>query len=156
MDARILGWLSWKNGVSGFEYWAANSWGDNLKRLGDKPYITTVEVESWKANTFGTYNGDGYLVYPGPNGSVLSSIRLECLRDGIEDYEMLALLRERVNAAKAKGADVSAAEKLLAIGDAICRADLTQSPPAWVYPSDPQRLLDARGQIAQAISRLAH
>ena len=83
-------------------------------------------------------------MYPGPNGTVLASIRLENLRDGIEDYEMLALLRERVARAKAQGRDVSAAEKALAIDPAVCRPDLT-------YTSDPQVLLKARREIARGI-----
>ncbi|MCX5671289.1 MAG: DUF6067 family protein [Planctomycetota bacterium] len=144
MDARLIGWLSFAAGVSGFEYWAANSWGDNLKRLGDRPYLAEPEEPRWKTNTFGGYNGDGYLVYPGPNGSVLASMRLENLRDGIEDYEMLALLRERAARAKAQGRNVSAAEKLLAVDPAVCRPDLT-------YTSDPQVILKARREIARCI-----
>jgi len=144
IDARIIGWLSFAAGVSGFEYWAANSWGDNLKRLGDRPYLAEPEEPRWKTNTFGGYNGDGYLVYPGPGGSVLASIRLENLRDGIEDYEMLALLRERAARAKAQGRGVAGAEKLLAIDPAVCRPDLT-------YTSDPQAILKARREIARGI-----
>lgn len=33
-------------------------------------------------------NGDGSWMFPGPEGAPLSSIRLENLRDGMEDYEM--------------------------------------------------------------------
>jgi hypothetical protein len=60
---------------------------------------------------------------------------------------MLALLRERVQAAKAKGRDVAEAEKLLAVDDAVCCADLT-------YTSDPKQLLEARRQVARWIVRL--
>jgi hypothetical protein len=145
-DARIIGWLSWKMRVSGFEYWSANSWGQNLRKPDEKPFLAQIET-NWKANTFGEYNGDGYLVYPGPDGSVLSSIRLENLRHGIEDYEMLALLRDCVTRAKANGTDVEAAEKLLAIDDTICRSDLT-------YTSNPQTLLTARRRVAECLQRL--
>ncbi len=148
MDARIIGWLSWKLGVSGFEYWSANSWGKNLKQLGEQPFLTKIET-GWQANTFGNYNGDGYLVYPGPQGTVWSSIRLENLRDGIEDYEMLARLRDAATQAKAKGEDVAAAERLLAINDDVCREDLA-------YTAEPQTLLTARRQIAECLQRLQH
>ena len=37
-------------------------------------------------------NGDGSWMFPGPDGLPLSSIRLENLRDGIEDLEMLKKL----------------------------------------------------------------
>jgi len=53
------------------------------------------------------------LVYPG-NG-VVSSKRWEAVRDGIEDYGLLAVLRDAVNAkgAAANPADVEAAKRLL-------------------------------------------
>jgi hypothetical protein len=146
LDARVIGWLSHKAGVSGFEYWAANSWGDNLKRPGDRPFVADIEETRWKTNTFGGYNGDGYLVYPGPGGGFLSSVRLENLRDGIEDYELLAILKDRVARAKAAGRDVSEAQRLLAVED-VCRADLT-------YSADPSRLLDVRRRAAAWIERL--
>ncbi len=147
MDARIIGWLSWKMGVGGFEYWSASSWGRNLKQLGPHPFLTRVET-GWQANTFGDYNGDGYLVYPGANGAVLSSIRLENLRDGIEDYEMLALLADSVTRAKADGQGVEAAEKFPGIEEAVCREDLT-------YTREPQTLLAARRRVAECLEQLA-
>ncbi|HET6384535.1 MAG TPA: glycoside hydrolase domain-containing protein [Armatimonadota bacterium] len=146
IDARIIGWLSWKDGLTGFEYWSATSWGDNLKQLGRKPYISRIE-SPWKAATFGQYNGDGYLLYPGPNGTVLSSIRLENLRDGFQDYEMLSLLKDGVDDAQRHGADVSIPEKLLAIDDTVCTKDLK-------YTAQPAVLLAARRQIATWIVRL--
>lgn len=51
-------------------------------------------VDVYKKNwTTGNYMG--CLVYPGPHG-ITTSIRLETLRDAVEDYDYLALLRERV------------------------------------------------------------
>ena len=37
-------------------------------------------------------NGDGLLIFPGKHGTALPSIRLENLRDGMEDYSLLARL----------------------------------------------------------------
>eukprot|EP01050_Picozoa_sp_SAG11_P025455 SAG11_NODE_5747_length_1472_cov_5.530226_1_plen_119_part_10 len=37
-------------------------------------------------------NGDGMLIFPGKHGTALPSIRLENLRDGMEDYGLLAHL----------------------------------------------------------------
>jgi hypothetical protein len=109
---------------------------------------------NWRANTFGTYNGDGYLLYPGPNGALWSSMRLENLRDGIEDYEMLALLRDRASRAKARGENVAGVEKLLAIDDALCRAVPAQGVAWPAYTQESQALLAARRAIAQALLRL--
>ena len=92
MDARIIGWLSWKVGVQGWEYWDVDFWDNCLKPMKGKKFVDVVESK-WTANSFGKYNGDGYLFYPGPDNRLLSSIRFEALRDGFEDYEYLAVLR---------------------------------------------------------------
>ncbi|MBN1672555.1 MAG: DUF4091 domain-containing protein [Kiritimatiellae bacterium] len=139
IDARIIGWLSWKLNVSGFEYWSVTSWKGN-----DRP-LTEIENAHWKANVFGEYNGDGYLYYPGPNNTLLSSIRLEALRDGFEDYEYLALLRARLKGQAGEAAE--RARRLLEIDDRICSRDLR-------YTRDPQDLLAARARIAEAIEQL--
>ncbi len=78
---------------------------------------------------------------------MLSPIHLENLRDGIEDYEMLGLLQERVGLAKAQGKNMAAVERLLAIDEKVCRADLT-------YTSNPAVLAAARRQIAQCLVQL--
>lgn len=39
-------------------------------------------------------NGMGNYVYPGKDGRILPSLRLENLRDGVEDYEYLVLLKK--------------------------------------------------------------
>ena len=57
----------------------------------------------WDPNTFGRYNGDGYLLYPGPKGVPYPSIRLKALRDGFEDYEYMWLLRGLVQKAQSAG-----------------------------------------------------
>eukprot|EP01046_Picozoa_sp_COSAG06_P011333 COSAG06_NODE_644_length_13470_cov_22.234313_3_plen_813_part_00 len=40
----------------------------------------------------GSSNGDGSWMFPGPDGAPLSSVRLENIRDGIEDYELFRQL----------------------------------------------------------------
>jgi len=86
IDARILGWMCWFTGASGFEYWSPNNWRDNKSTPGLRG--------GWTAHTFLDYNGDGCLVYPGPDGRPLASQRLANLRDGFEDYEYFHLLKE--------------------------------------------------------------
>ena len=113
--------------------------------MGDKKVVDEVDSK-WNANSFGRYNGDGYLAYPGPNRTLLSSIRFEALRDGFEDHEYLAILKRRLKGKQGKDAEV--ARKLLEISDAICKRDLT-------YTDDPKKLLEARRRIAEAIEKLA-
>jgi len=71
-------WLSWHSAMKGYDgylRWAYNSWVE--KPMQDSRFRT------WAA-------GDTYFVYPG----VRSSIRFERLREGVQDYEKIRLLRE--------------------------------------------------------------
>ncbi|MCK4463105.1 MAG: DUF4091 domain-containing protein, partial [Candidatus Omnitrophica bacterium] len=105
MDYRIIPWLSWKYDIKGFLYWCVNWW----------PYVDPFESAS---NTKWNQNGNGLLYYPGENGPI-ASLRLEIFRDGMEDYEYLHLLNQKINSAKQEGLDVlnnkilAQAEKLL-------------------------------------------
>lgn len=86
VDQRIVFWMNWKYGIPGFLYYAVNLWEVNRKSKDRWPEV------AWDTFTFQEYNGDGHLVYPGPDGKPISSIRLECIRDGIEDYDYFAIL----------------------------------------------------------------
>lgn len=75
-EAEWLGFFAAANQLDGFLRWAYNAWNRN-------PFESTDFVK-WPS-------GDGFLVYPGNR----SSIRFERLRDGIENYEKIQLLRAR-------------------------------------------------------------
>ena len=94
LDPRIIGWLMHKYKIKGFEYWNYfHSWKENMpfEWLPQESVTTT----HWKKGKY--VEGDGLLVYPGPEGLPLSSIRLENLRDGFEDYRLLAAVENRIN-----------------------------------------------------------
>ena len=122
LDARILPLFCWKYHVRGFEYWSPVAWGRNWQK---KPPQQWPNVP-WDPNTFGRYNGDGQLLYPGADGIPYPSIRLKALRDGFEDYEYLWLLHELVTKAESAGSGVSPAvgkaKELLAMSDLISDA----------------------------------
>ena len=106
-------------------------------------------------------NGDGRFIYPPeaaaeaqPAQPVLDgpvdSIRWEMLRDGIEDYEYLAMLRRLL---AAKGAKLTAAQRepydaLLAVPEAI-----TSSMTA--FTKSPAPIEAQREAVARAIERLS-
>ena len=71
----LMGWYASSTGYNGFLRWAYQSWGKDPEH--DSRFIT------WPA-------GDTYLVYPGAK----SSIRFERLREGIQDYEKIRILRD--------------------------------------------------------------
>ena len=79
-------------GFDGFLRWAYNSWPENP--------LTDSRYNKWPA-------GDTYFIYPGP----LSSVRLERLREGIQDYEKIRILRKEFAENKLPNA-ATAMEKL--------------------------------------------
>ncbi len=112
IDGRLLAVYCWKYNAAGFEYWSPNSWGTNWRA---KPPNQWPDAP-WNPNTFGRYNGDGYLLYPGPDGKPYPSIRLKAFRDGVEDYELLRLLAGLTDRARKAG---NAPANLLAAAKAV-------------------------------------
>jgi hypothetical protein len=144
LDLRATPWICWKHGAAGFEYWSPNAWGANAQKKAD-----IWPKSPWVANTFGKYNGDGYLTYPGPNGTCLSSIRFEALRDGLEDYEYLWTLDWLLKQATADGktrAAVEEAKKLLSLGEIV--------KDSGAYSFEPERYAAHRRKLAAAIVSL--
>ena len=99
MDPVMVPWITWRYGMDGILYWAINYWPQT-----PNPWLDPVTFLSGFLCSGGwVLNGEGSLVYPGNytrrftgqknvDGPV-SSIRLELLREGIEDYEYLWLLK---------------------------------------------------------------
>jgi hypothetical protein len=87
LKVRLLHWLNFRYGYAGFLHWGWNFWTP-------EPVKDTQPVID--ANTQLLPPGDAFIVYPDRAGkSVYSSIRLETMREGIEDYELLMSLREK-------------------------------------------------------------
>ncbi len=99
MDPVMVPWITWKYGMNGILYWALNYWPQTRD-----PWLDPVTYLSGFLCSDGfVLNGEGSLLYPGDRvprytgqkavyGPV-SSIRFELLREGIEDYEYLWLLK---------------------------------------------------------------
>jgi hypothetical protein len=91
---RLLHWLNWRYGVTGYLHWGLTYWGKE---------------------PFGTPSpnlppGDTHVLYPGKDGP-LSSIRWETQRESIEDYEYLWLLTERMKEVQKRLGPAAAALK---------------------------------------------
>ncbi len=91
----MLFWQAWDNNVTGFLYWTVN-WWINIRNI--KPMYPEGPIQFSKTGKILHNNGDGLLVWPGPDMTPYPSLRLEIIRDGIDDYEYLALLRRRIDA----------------------------------------------------------
>lgn len=74
-ESEWLGLFAYAQGFDGFLRWAYNSWVEDP--------LKSTDFTSWPS-------GDCFLVYPGNR----SSVRFERMRDGMEDFEKLRLLRE--------------------------------------------------------------
>jgi hypothetical protein len=96
IEGRLLGWMTYGWEADGLLYWHVNLWHPNGIIRGADPYL------EWNPVYIAGMTGDGCLMYPTPSGPV-SSIRLENIRDGIEDYDYLALLAEKRGRAAAAG-----------------------------------------------------
>jgi hypothetical protein len=88
IKTRILHWINYRYGITGYLHWAFKSWRNDILN----------EIPDWGSPTQAA--GDCWIAYPAYN-KVYSSIRLEAMRDGINDYELLKLL-ETKDAALAK------------------------------------------------------
>jgi len=87
LKVRLLHWLNYRYGFTGFLHWGWNYWTP-------EPVKDTQPVID--ANTQLLPSGDAFIVYPDRAGkSVYSSIRLEAMREGLEDYELLLLLKQK-------------------------------------------------------------
>lgn len=79
LGARVLNWMMYDYDIDGNLYWCVNFWTVD-GRLED-PYDSV---------NYKTMNGDGYLFYPGVDYGLdvpVSTLRMETIRDGLEDYE---------------------------------------------------------------------
>jgi hypothetical protein len=128
-EARMLPWISWRFGLAGYLRWAYHCWPDTL----------------WQQPRFRWHSGDMYFVYPGEHGPV-SSTRWELLRQGIQDYEALHMLRSQLGELKkqpARARDAARIEKAMkeVVGYAINRDDCEVIPDITAARKTINRLL---------------
>lgn len=100
IKTRLIHWINFKFGATGFLHWGYNHW----THMGNKqsPYIHTVVKHPPPYKYLPA--GDAWIIYPGKDGPV-DSIRFEAMRDGIADYELLKMLEEKAPEAAKELAD---------------------------------------------------
>ncbi len=124
LKTRLLHWINFRYGVTGYLHWGYNHW------TAESPFTHTTRAHGGPAYLPA---GDPWIVYPGTDGP-LDSIRFEAMRDGIADYELLCLLAER---------DPEAAQRLAE--RVILDFDR--------YDTDVGRFRAARHELLQALAR---
>jgi len=128
---RMWLWQTWQYRADGILFWAMTQWpvfgNRDYAAVAEDPRSAQGPWNGWPEYPWidAQSNGDGTLFYPGTDGLPLSSVRLEILRDSIEDWEYFHLLSELAETARARGVEpdiVEKAESLLLIGPEISRS----------------------------------
>jgi len=155
---RTIAWHSWMFGIDAFEHWSTNYYARNT--FPGKPLADKWPNRLWDSRTYMNFHGEGQLVYPGPGGVCIPSLRLEVFRDGMEDYEYLYRLKELIERCENEHAEVDLAEyrKLLRVEDYLLikyPKELTFTQENTIrHPEQPERFFNARQEIASAIETL--
>jgi hypothetical protein len=165
-EMRVWLWQTWQRKIEGILVWQTNYWTssaaypDHPQNPYEDPMGWTSGYSTPKGQKRPWGNGDGRFIYPplaaanaNPQEPVLDgpvdSIRWEMLRDGIEDYEYLAILKKLLNVKKDKLTTQQRQKyaALLEVPEAITK-DMTN------FTKDPAPLEARRDQIARAIAKL--
>ncbi len=152
IDPRMIPLLSWKYKVDGYLSWGIDVWPDASTASTQNP--------KWPAGdwTFKDYlypPGDGYMMYPGPNGQPWSSVRMENFRDGMEDYEYLTLLKNRLSALDRKGISSAKLEQLKSRIRKLLEIDQSVIVNPIDFTQNPETLSAYRSKLADAIEQSA-
>lgn len=93
LSARLLSWMQAQYNVTGNLFWATNQYSSYT----GKGTVGVDEYVTGPADRYAKCNGDGFLFYPGGQYGIskpLPSIRLEAIRDGLEEFELLNSVKE--------------------------------------------------------------
>jgi endonuclease/exonuclease/phosphatase family metal-dependent hydrolase len=167
-ELRVWTWQAWQRGITGELVWQSNYWHSNtaFPDTWQDPYEDPMGYVSGYSTPSGTKrfwgNGDGRFIYPplaartpGVSGDEpvlegpVSSIRWEMLREGIEDYEYLSMLKRLIEERRDElsTADVERYEGLLEMAPAI-----SESMTSFTKTPDP--IMRRRRELAEAIVEL--
>ena len=130
---RILGVQLYKYRIAGFLHWGYNFYNAQFSRYPIDPYRTADADGAFPA-------GDPFLVYPGPDGEPVESIRIMVLEQALHDMRALELLEG------------------LAGRDFVTEAidgDLDGGVTFTDYPKSAEYLLRLRGRVNREIEKRA-
>lgn len=167
-ELRVWHWQTWQRNIVGTLVWQTNYWTSEAA-YPDQPqnpyedpmgYVSGYSTPRGVKRYWG--NGDGRFIYPPLAAAVpgaagdqpviappVSSIRWEMLREGVEDYEFLYLLRELIQQHRPRllPEEVRRLENLLTVPAAIT-TEMTK------FTTDPAPIYEHRRAVAEAIERI--
>lgn len=134
IDHRIMWWITYKYEITGYLCTEIATWWGDKGRYLKTPYDYRSVLVPWDIHQsyYGHVNGNHDIVFPGPDDTILSSIRLELVRDGVEDYDMFTMLRlsaEKLQKAGKEKLAMDCYDTLALIDKAVQNAsDWTEAP----------------------------
>lgn len=143
-ETRLLGWLTDWFGIDGFLRWAFGAWAPD-----------TWNKPAWKFP-----GGDLYLVYPGPDGAPLSSVRWEMLKLAAQEFELLRTLRQKIDALTDEQKQAELKERLADLVSRVIIVDdlgefrVDQRQPDELYATDPATYDVARAEVIRLLTEL--
>jgi len=153
---RLLPYFCFRYDHAAYEFWGVSWWTYNPWERGWHQYIR--QSDEGKEYYYIRYpNGDGYLTYPGDAVGVkgpVSSIRLEQAREGMEDYEALRILQQRVDEARAAGRKTADADAALAAARALVSIPNNGGRFSSELLPDPEAVSRIRERVLRAADRL--
>lgn len=160
IDHRILFWQIKQINATGLLLWSTTWWkGLEPTAASGKTCFPELPLDMRQSQEYRRQsvhtNGDGILIYPGKNLTPLPSIRLEVIRDGIEDYEYFLILEELT--AKVKKIDSYKNAKgftLIADAEKLCKVPEFISKNFQEFSKNSQNIVERRKQIADMIEQL--
>jgi hypothetical protein len=132
IESRILHWLNYRFGLKGYLDWGFNSWTDD-------PFAAP-----------GQHRGDGWQVYPKKDG-LIDSLRWEQMRNGIQDYEYLWMLEDKIRKIKTglskRLSIIEPSRRSIEIASQVLKTMDT-------YTKNPDTLYDVKKQIINELLEL--
>lgn len=149
LSPRIMSWEQYDYGIQGNLYYKVNSAMSSSSST--SPVGNPIDVWDHSSHvTSGSarINGDGWLVYPGKRYKIdgpIPSLRLEEIRDGLEEYEYLYYLDSLFKNLSSKyNRDLSVQQALRSTFDSLYRG---------TYPTtDPKVFEEAKANAVEAIT----
>lgn len=154
---RVLFWQARKYGATGLLYWTVGCWNGLDSKSNSEIAFPDKRIDAGKHMSYTKYrnNGDGLLVYPGTDERPWPSINLEIVRDGIEDYEYIALLDKLVTEAEKRDGLADSEKQMLKKWRELCEVPDSICKTMTEYTNDPQLIFERRRQIGDAIEAVA-
>jgi hypothetical protein len=138
LKVRVLHWINYLYDMDGYLHWGLNHFA------GDNPYTQ-------EAISKGLPLGDRAIVYPGTD-ALLGSLRFSAMRDGLQDYEYLWVLENKLSKIKQRIGKEAAWLNPRQRPLELCRRVVSSFHE---YTRDPDIMLGTRDAIAREIEELS-